>query len=231
MNGRKKNVPVPMTLGHEYMGTIIEIGENVRGYSIGDRVSGEGHITCGLCKNCRCNEAHLCSHTLGVGVGRAGAFAEYLVIPAINLYRLPDNISDEVGSILDPLGNAVHTALSFKLSGENVLITGAGPIGLMAANIAKYVGASKVIITDVNTYRLRLAKELTQAITINTQEQDLAEMIKIFEINEGIDVGLEMSGSISALEQMINVSRPGAHIALLGILPPLCPYSLANSNF
>ncbi|HET7203303.1 MAG TPA: L-threonine 3-dehydrogenase, partial [Steroidobacteraceae bacterium] len=153
----QKTIPVPMHMGHEYVGEIVQIGSEVQGFEIGDRVSGEGHITCGYCRNCRAGRRHLCRNTVGVGVNRPGCFAEYLAIPAFNAFKLPDSITDEVASILDPFGNATHTALSFSLVGEDVLITGAGPIGIMAAAVARHVGARHVVITDVNPVRLELA--------------------------------------------------------------------------
>src|SRR6266478_2219442 len=156
----QKTIPVPMAVGHEYCGRIVELGSEVKGLKKGDRVSGEGHITCGYCRNCRAGRRHLCRNTVGVGVNREGAFAEFLVIPAFNAFKIPDDISDEVASILDPLGNAAHTALSFELVGEDVLITGAGPIGIMAAAISRHVGARHIVVTDVNDYRLDLALKM-----------------------------------------------------------------------
>ena len=159
----QKTIPVPMVVGHEYVGEVVAVGQEVRGFAIGDRVSGEGHITCGHCRNCRAGRTHLCRNTIGVGVNRPGSFAEYLVIPAFNAFKLPDNIPDELAAIFDPFGNAVHTALSFDLVGEDVLITGAGPIGIMAAAVCRHVGARHVVITDVNEYRLELG-DLTKAV-------------------------------------------------------------------
>ena len=156
----QKTIPVPMVVGHEYVGEVVAVGQEVRGFAIGDRVSGEGHITCGHCRNCRAGRTHLCRNTIGVGVNRPGSFAEYLVIPAFNAFKLPDNIPDELAAIFDPFGNAVHTALSFDLVGEDVLITGAGPIGIMAAAVCRHVGARHVVITDVNEYRLELARKM-----------------------------------------------------------------------
>src|SRR6187551_3248902 len=172
----QKTIPVPMAVGHEYCGEVVEIGSEVSGFKPGDRVSGEGHITCGYCRNCRAGRRHLCRNTIGVGVNRPGCFAEYLVIPAFNAFKLPDSISDEVASILDPLGNATHTALSFDLVGEDVLITGAGPIGIMAAAVARHVGARHVVITDVNPARLRLAAEVADVVPVNVAEEDLASV-------------------------------------------------------
>uniref|UniRef100_UPI0028A09666 L-threonine 3-dehydrogenase n=1 Tax=Mixta calida TaxID=665913 RepID=UPI0028A09666 len=156
----RKTIPVPMIVGHEYVGEVVAMGQEVKGFSVGDRVSGEGHITCGHCRNCRAGRTHLCRNTVGVGVNRQGCFAEYLVIPAFNAFKIPENISDELAAIFDPFGNAVHTALSFDLVGEDVLITGAGPIGIMAAAVCKHVGARHVVITDLNAYRLELARQM-----------------------------------------------------------------------
>src|SRR5881392_3441231 len=169
----QKTIPVPMHVGHEYVGEIVEMGQEVRGFKIGDRVSGEGHITCGFCRNCRAGRRHLCRNSVGVGVNRPGAFAEYLVIPAFNAFRIPDDIPDEIAAIFDPFGNATHTALSFNLVGEDVLITGAGPIGIMAAAIARHVGARHVVITDRNPYRLELAKKMGAHRTVNIESETL----------------------------------------------------------
>src|ERR1700726_4801701 len=187
--------PVPMAVGHEYYGHIVELGSEVAGFKAGDRVSGEGHITCGYCRNCRAGRRHLCRNTVGVGVNREGAFAEYLVIPAFNAFKIPDDISDDLASIFDPFGNATHTALSFNLVGEDVLITGAGPIGIMAAAIARHVGARHVGITDVNDYRLEIAKKMGASLAINIQKKSLKEVMKDLQMQEGFDVGLEMSGN------------------------------------
>ena len=172
----QETIPVPMTVGHEFCGVVAEVGSEVSGFQIGDRVSGEGHITCGQCRNCRAGRRHLCGHTQGVGVNRPGAFAEYLVIPAMNAYHLPDNISDEVAAILDPLGNATHTTLSFDLVGEDVLITGAGPIGIMATAIARHVGARHVVITDVNDYRLEIARRMGATRAVNATRETLSQV-------------------------------------------------------
>ena len=168
----QKTIPVPMVVGHEYAGEVVGIGQEVRGFTLGDRVSGEGHITCGHCRNCRGGRTHLCRNTVGVGVNREGSFAEYLVIPAFNAFKLPDEVSDDLAAIFDPFGNAVHTALSFDLVGEDVLITGAGPIGIMAAAVAKHVGARHVVITDVNEYRLDLARQMgaTRAVDVSKEK-------------------------------------------------------------
>lgn len=213
----QNTIPVPMTVGHEFVGEIAEIGPEVSGFTIGDRVSGEGHITCGHCRNCRAGRRHLCRETVGVGVNRTGAFAEYLVIPASNAFKIPDGVSDDMASILDPFGNAVHTALSFDLVGEDVLITGAGPIGAMAAAICRHVGARNVVITDVNDYRLSLAKELGATRTVNVSKETLSDVMLDLGMTEGFDVGLEMSGNGQALNGMLEVLNHGGNIAMLGI--------------
>jgi threonine 3-dehydrogenase len=215
----KKTIPVPMTVGHEFVGTVAEIGSEVQGFKLGERVSGEGHITCGHCRNCRAGRRHLCRNTVGVGVNRPGCFAEYLVIPAMNAFPLPDSIPDDIAAFLDPLGNAVHTALSFDLVGEDVLITGAGPIGCMAVAIAKHVGARYVVITDVNDYRLGLARKMGATRAVNVQEHKLEEVMKELGMTEGFDVGLEMSGNPQAFRQMLATMVHGGKVALLG-LPP-----------
>lgn len=213
----QNTIPVPMTVGHEYVGVIEEIGQEVKGLEVGDRVSGEGHITCGFCRNCRAGRRHLCRNTTGVGVNRPGAFGEYLVIPAENAYKIPDDISDEIASILDPFGNAAHTALSFDLVGEDVLITGAGPIGIMAAAIAKHVGARHVVITDMNDYRLELAKKMGATRTVNVTKEKLEDVMTEIGMTEGFDVGLEMSGAPPAFESMLNTMNHGGKVAMLGI--------------
>jgi threonine 3-dehydrogenase len=212
-------IPVPMIIGHEFMGEVVETGIEVRGINIGDRVSGEGHVTCGHCRNCRAGRRHLCRNTIGVGVNRTGCFAEYLVIPASNVFILPDDISSDVASILDPFGNAAHTALSFDLVGEDVLITGAGPIGIMAAAIVKHVGARHVVITDVNEYRLNMAAEMGATRAINVMDVTVGEVMEDLGMAEGFDVGLEMSGNPKAFQSMLQAMNHGGRIALLGILP------------
>lgn len=212
-------IPVPMVVGHEYVGEVVDMGQEVRGFSVGDRVSGEGHITCGHCRNCRAGRVHLCRNTTGVGVNREGSFAEYLVIPAFNAFKIPDNISDELASIFDPFGNAVHTALSFDLVGEDVLITGAGPIGIMAAAVAKHVGARHVVITDVNPYRLELAKKMGATRAVDVSKQNLKDVMNELEMTEGFDIGLEMSGVPVAFNDMLNNMNHGGKIAMLGIPP------------
>lgn len=215
----QKNVPTPLTTGHEFVGIVDALGEGVQHFKIGDRVSGEGHLTCQHCRNCRAGNQHLCRDTAGVGVNRPGAFADYLVIPAQNTYPIPDNISDDEAAMLDPYGNAVHATLSYDLVGEDVLITGAGPIGLMSAAIAKHVGARHVVITDINPYRLEMAKQMGIEMAINPQETSLQTVMKQLSMKEGFDIGLEMSGSQHAFREMIESMNHGGKIALLGILP------------
>jgi threonine 3-dehydrogenase len=212
-------IPVPMAIGHEFMGEIVAVGEEVSGFSIGDRVSGEGHITCGHCRNCRAGKRHLCRNTIGIGVNRQGCFAEYLSLPASNVFLLSDKISDDIASILDPLGNATHTALSFNMVGEDVLITGAGPIGIMAVAIAKHIGARWVVISDVNDYRLNLAKKMGADRVVNVTRESIFEVMSELDIKEGFDVGLEMSGNPQAFNTMLEVMIHGGHIAILGIPP------------
>lgn len=215
----QQTIPVPMVVGHEYVGEVVAIGEGVRGFEINDRVSGEGHITCGHCRNCRAGRTHLCRNTIGVGVNRSGAFSEYLVLPAFNAFKIPDDICDDLAAIFDPFGNAVHTALSFDLVGEDVLITGAGPIGIMAAAVARHVGARHVVITDVNEYRLDLARKMGVTRAVNVSKQSIESVIKELKMTEGFDVGLEMSGNPSAFNSMLKSMNHGGRIALLGIPP------------
>ena len=215
----QKTIPVPMAVGHEYCGRIVDMGSEVRGLKTGDRVSGEGHITCGYCRNCRAGRRHLCRNTVGVGVNRPGAFAEYLSIPAVNAFQLPDSIRDDIASILDPFGNATHTALAFNMVGEDVLITGAGPIGIMAVAIARFVGARNVVITDVNEYRLELARKLGATRAVNVSRDSLDKVMKELSMQEGFDIGLEMSGSPAALREMLRTMNNGGSVAILGIPP------------
>ncbi|MCQ4096265.1 L-threonine 3-dehydrogenase [Erwinia persicina] len=215
----QKTIPVPMITGHEYVGEVVAVGQEVAGFQPGDRVSGEGHITCGHCRNCRGGRTHLCRNAIGVGVNRQGCFAEYLVIPAVNAFKIPDNIPDELAAIFDPFGNAVHTALSFDLVGEDVLITGAGPIGIMAAAICRHVGARHVVITDVNEYRLGLARQMGVTRAVNISEESLPQVMRALEMTEGFDVGLEMSGVPDAFRSMLDVMNHGGRIAMLGIPP------------
>jgi threonine 3-dehydrogenase len=227
----QKTIPVPMTIGHEYVGEIVEVGEEVEDFAPGDRVSGEGHIVCGHCRNCRAGREHLCRKTVGVGVNRPGAFAEYLAIPAHNAYKLPADLPDDIAAILDPFGNAAHTALSFDLVGEDVLITGAGPIGIMAGAIAKKIGARHIVITDINPYRLELARKLGIHHAVNAAESDLASVMDELGMLEGFDVGLEMSGSPRALGDMLKVMMHGGKVALLGIPPAEASLDLTQVVF
>ncbi|MCI6464121.1 MULTISPECIES: L-threonine 3-dehydrogenase [Faecalicatena] len=213
----QNTIPIGLTAGHEYVGEIVEIGENVEGYQIGELVSGEGHIVCGKCRNCLAGQPHLCRNTQGVGVNRDGAFAEYLVIPAKNVWRCSSSIDEELYSCFDPLGNAVHTALAFNMIGEDVLITGAGPIGCMAAAISRHVGARHVVITDMNEYRLELAKKLGATRTVNIAKESLDDVEHELGMKEGFDVGLEMSGNQSGFNDMVNHMKNGGKIALLGL--------------
>lgn len=220
-------IPTPMHVGHEFVGEIIEIGSGVhqKNLHVGDRVSAEGHIVCGSCRNCRAGKFHLCPNTIGLGVNRPGCFAEYLALPAFNVFKLPEYVSDNIASMLDPFGNAAHTALSFDLIGEDVLITGAGPIGCMAVAICKKVGAKNVVITDVNDYRLSLAKQMGADAAVNVSDCKTADEIDaklrgvMTELNmeEGFDVGLEMSGIEDAIHSMIDLMINGGKIAMLGI--------------
>ncbi len=213
----QKTIPVPMAVGHEYCGHIVELGSEVRGLAVGDRVSGEGHVTCGHCRNCRAGRRHLCRNTAGVGVDRPGAFAQYLSLPAANAFRLPDTISDEIAAILDPFGNATHTALAFNLVGEDVLVTGAGPIGIMATAVARFVGARHIVVTDVNDYRLDLARQMGASRTVNVQRESLDDAMRHLSMQEGFDVGLEMSGSPAAFSEMLRTMNHGGSVAILGI--------------
>jgi threonine 3-dehydrogenase len=214
-----RTVPVPMVVGHEFVGEIADLGSAVTQYRLGQRVSGEGHIVCGHCRNCRAGRGHLCRNTLGVGVQRPGAFAEYIAIPQHNVVPIPEDIPDEIGAILDPLGNAVHTALSFDLVGEDVLVTGAGPIGIMGALVARCVGARKVVITDINPARLELARRLGVRTVVDASRETLRDVMAAEGMREGFDVGLEMSGSAQAFRDMIDVMNNGGRIAILGIAP------------
>ncbi|MFY0649789.1 MAG: L-threonine 3-dehydrogenase [Methylophilaceae bacterium] len=217
----QKIIPVPMITGHEYAGEIVEVGQNVTDLSVGDIVSGEGHITCGRCRNCLAGRIHLCPNTIGVGVNRTGAFAEYVSIPAKNIFKPSREISTDLLSVFDPYGNAVHTALSFNMVGEDVLITGAGPIGSMAALVAKHAGARNIVITDMNQFRLDLIKKiLPEVITINVSKEKITrEMMAKLGIFEGFDVGLEMSGSPQAFSGMLDLMINGGNIAMLAIMP------------
>ena len=217
----QKTIPVPMITGHEYAGEIVEVGQNVTDLSVGDIVSGEGHITCGRCRNCLAGRIHLCPNTIGVGVNRTGAFAEFVSIPAKNIFKPSREISTDLLSVFDPYGNAVHTALSFNMVGEDVLITGAGPIGSMAALVAKHAGARNIVITDMNQFRLDLIKKiLPEVITINVSKEKITrEMMAKLGVFEGFDVGLEMSGSPQAFGGMLDLMINGGNIAMLAIMP------------
>lgn len=216
----QEHIKVPLVAGHEFVGEVVEIGKEVDTYfKIGDRVSGEGHIACGHCRNCRAGRSHICRKNVSVGVTRNGCFAEYLAIPATNAYPIPASIPDNQASILDPFGNAAHTTLSFDLVGEDVLITGAGPVGVMAAAIARHVGARHVVITDVNEYRLKLAEKMGVTIAVNASKTPLSDVMAQLDMKEGFDVGLEMSGNPTAFNDMISKMNHGGKIALLGFLP------------
>lgn len=216
----QQHIQLPLVLGHEFYGVIVECGKEVESYfKIGDRVSGENHIACGHCRNCRAGRAHICRVNISVGVTRQGCFAEYLAIPAANAYPVPDAISDNVASILNPFGNSTHTALSFDLVGEDVLITGAGPVGVMAAAIARHAGARYIVITDVNEYRLKLAEKMGATHAINPAKVSLEQIMKQLGMKEGFDVGLEMSGNAKAFNDMITHMNHAGKIALLGFVP------------
>ena len=215
----QKTIKVPMVIGHEFMGEIAKLGAEVTGFQVGDRVSGEGHITCGHCRNCRAGKRHLCRNTLGLGVNRPGCFAEYVSLPAFNVFRVPKEIPDEIASFFDPLGNAVHTALSFDLVGEDVLITGAGPIGVMAAAISRHVGARHVVVTDVNPFRLELARKMGATRAVDVRSQTLRDVMAGLGMTEGFDVGMEMSGNGQAFRDLLGVMNHGGRVAILGIPP------------
>ncbi|MBT6543012.1 MAG: L-threonine 3-dehydrogenase [Rhodobacteraceae bacterium] len=214
-----KTVPVPMVVGHEFCGEIVECGISATKYKVGQRASGEGHVVCNTCRNCRAGRGQLCRNTLGVGVHRPGSFAEYVCIPESNVVPIPDDIPDEIAAIFDPFGNAVHTALSFDLVGEDVLVTGAGPIGIMGALVAQKAGARKTVITDLSPYRLDLAKKLGVQHTVNAGTENLSDVMTRLNMTEGFDVGLEMSGAAPAMRDMIDKMNNGGKIALLGIAP------------
>ena len=213
----QKTIPVPMTIGHEFTGEVAAIGSAVTGFQQGERVSAEGHITCGHCRNCRAGKRHLCRNTVGVGVHRAGCFADLIAVPAFNVFRVPKEVPDEIAAFFDPLGNAVHTALSFDMVGEDVLITGAGPIGVMAAAIARHVGARHVVVTDVNDYRLGLALKMGASRAINVTKLSIEETMKELGMTEGFDVGMEMSGNATALRALLAAMNHGGRVGVLGI--------------
>lgn len=215
----QQTIPTPMVVGHEFVGEVVAVGEGVKSFQVGDRVSGEGHITCGHCRNCRAGRRHYCANTQGIGVNIPGAFGEYLTLPEENAFKIPEDISDEMASIFDPFGNAVHTTLSFDLTGEDVLITGAGPIGIMAAGIARHVGARHVVVTDINDHRLAMAKTMGASQVVNVAKDSLEDTMVGLGMTEGFDVGLEMSGVPSAFQSMLKNMIHGGKIAMLGIPP------------
>lgn len=215
----QKTIPVPLPVGHEFFGEVVDCGVEVSGFKKGDRVSAEGHVTCGVCRNCRAGRRHLCINSIGIGVQRAGAFAEYIAVPAFNVFKVPDAVTDDMAAILDPFGNATHTALSFDLVGEDVLITGAGPIGVMAVAVARFAGARHVVITDVNDYRLGLARQLGASVALNVSHGSIDDTMRELGMEEGFDVGMEMSGNPSAFRDLLRVMHHGGRVALLGIPP------------
>ena len=215
----QRTIPVGLVIGHEFVGDVVAVGENVTGFAPGDLVSGEGHLVCGRCRNCMAGRRHLCAHTEGIGVSRTGAFAEYIALPMTNVWHHGKNIDRDVASIFDPFGNAVHTALAFPVLGEDVLITGAGPIGIMAAAVVRHAGARHVVITDVNPARLELAQRMGVSRAVDVRTEKLADVQRELHMEEGFDVGLEMSGNAAALRDMIANMAHGGRIALLGIPP------------
>ncbi len=215
----QRTIPVPMVIGHECAGEVHAVGGQVTGFGRGDRVSAEGHITCGYCRNCRAGRRHLCRNAQGLGVNRPGCFAEFVAMPAANVFRLAADIPDDIAAFLDPLGNAVHTALSFDVVGEDVLIVGAGPIGLMAAAVVRHVGARYVVISDVNEYRLDIARRMGVSYAVNPRERSLSEVMRHLGMTEGFDVGLEMSGSADGFRDLLGVMNNGGRVAMLGIPP------------
>jgi threonine 3-dehydrogenase len=227
----QKTIPVPMAIGHEFVGEIVEVGSNVNDFCPGDIVSGEGHVVCGRCRNCLAGRRHLCAHTLGVGVNRPGAFAELISLPMTNIWRHDPGVNQEVAAIFDPFGNAVHTALSFPVLGEDVLITGAGPIGIMAIPVVKHAGARHVVITDMNPFRLELARKMGATLAVNPNETPIAEVQRRLGMLEGFDVGLEMSGNATALREMMANMSHGGKIAILGIPSKEMPMDLRKVIF
>ncbi len=213
----QQTIPVPMVIGHEFVGEIVEVGSNVNDFKAGELVSGEGHVVCGRCRNCMSGRRHLCPHTSGVGVNRPGCFAEFIALPMTNIWRHDPGVNRDVAAIFDPFGNAVHTALTFNVLGEDVLLTGAGPIGIMAAAVARHAGARYIVITDINDYRLELAAEMGVDLALNINHTSIAQAQKKLEMKEGFDVGLEMSGNASALRDMLHNMAHGGRIAMLGI--------------
>ena len=215
----KNTLTLPMVIGHEFCGVVCDKGKDVKNIQINDRVSAEGHIVCGFCRNCRAGKGHLCRNTKGIGVQIPGAFAEYICVPETNVIKIPNNINDDVAAIFDPLGNAFHTALSYQIIGEDILITGAGPIGIMAAKVCQVIGARKVILTDINDERIKLAQNLGIKLSYNSKQNNLKSIMQQNNMKEGFDIGLEMSGSKEALNDMIKVMNNGGKIAILGIAP------------
>jgi threonine 3-dehydrogenase len=213
----------PLVIGHEFMGVVADVGDHVTDVIVGDRVTAEGHITCGRCRNCRAGRRHLCRDSVGIGIQRDGAFAEFIAVPAFNVYPIPAHIDDDTAAVLDPLGNAVHTTLNFDLVGEDVLITGAGPIGLMAIPIAQRTGARHVVISDINETRLALARAMGATRAVNVAEETISDVMDDLGMQEGFDVGLEMSGAPAGLQSMIDVMNHGGRIALLGLVPDGTP--------
>ncbi len=213
----QKTIPVPLVVGHEFVGRIVEVGSNVKDFRPGEIVSGEGHVVCGRCRNCLAGRRHLCAETVGIGVNRPGAFAEYLSLPMTNVWHLDPAVPRDVAALFDPLGNAVHTALSFPVMGEDVLITGAGPIGIMAVAVARHAGARYVVVTDVNPYRLELARKMKPTLAVDVRSRSIADVQKELGMKEGFDVGLEMSGNPAAFRDMLANMCHGGKIAMLGI--------------
>jgi threonine 3-dehydrogenase len=213
----QKTIPVPMVVGHEFVGEVVAFGSNVADFAVGDLVSGEGHVVCGRCRNCMAGRRHLCAHSIGLGVNRPGAFAELVALPMTNIWHHWPGVDEDVASIFDPFGNAVHTALSFPVLGEDVLVTGAGPIGCMATAVVRHAGARHVVVTDVNPYRLELARRMGATLAIDPRERELADVQKELGMTEGFDIGLEMSGNADALRSMIANMAHGGRIAVLGI--------------
>jgi len=213
----QKTIPVPMVIGHEFVGEVVEFGSNVSDFQVGDRVSGEGHVVCGRCRNCMAGRRHLCAHSIGLGVQRSGAFAEFVALPMTNIWHHWPRVDDDVAAIFDPFGNAVHTALSFPVLGEDVLVSGAGPIGCMATAVVRHAGARHVVVVEPNPYRLELAERLGATLAVDPREHDLKEVQGELGMTEGFDIGLEMSGSASALRTMIDSMAHGGRLALLGI--------------
>ena len=215
----KKTIKLPIVIGHEFSGVVCDKGKDVKNIQINDRVSAEGHIVCGFCRNCRAGKGHLCRNTKGIGIQVPGAFAEYICVPETNVIKIPNNINYDVAAIFDPLGNAFHTALSYQIIGEDILITGAGPIGIMAAKVCQVIGARKVILTDINDERIKLAQNLGIKLSYNSKQNNLKSIMQQNNMKEGFDIGLEMSGSKEALNDMIKVMNNGGKIAILGIAP------------